>query len=91
MAACTGWAAGGMAKMPERALLALADQRRRRPHTASGRQQAEHELAQFARERIDVHVLANQLQEEGAKSFVKSWNDLMSVIDSKTAVLDRAS
>ena len=52
---------------------------------------AEHELAQFAREGIDVHVLANQLQEEGAKSFVKSWNDLMSVINSKTAVLERAS
>jgi transaldolase len=52
---------------------------------------AEQELAQFARERIDVQVLANQLQDEGAKSFVKSWNDLMSVIDAKTAVLKRAS
>jgi len=52
---------------------------------------AEHELAQFAREKVDVHGLANQLQDEGAKSFVKSWNDLMSVIESKTAVLKRAS
>jgi transaldolase len=48
-------------------------------------------LAQFASARIDVHALAHQLQEEGAKSFVKSWNDLMRVIDSKSAVLKRAS
>jgi transaldolase len=51
----------------------------------------EEELAQFARAGIDVHALANQLQEEGAKSFVNSWNDLMSVIDSRSAALKRAS
>ena len=32
-----------------------------------------------------------ELQDEGAKSFVKSWNDLMDVIGSKSAVLERAS
>src|SRR5215831_11027177 len=48
-------------------------------------------LARFAAAGIDVQALADQLQDEGAKSFVKSWNDLMSVIDSKTAVLKRAS
>src|SRR5499427_7231784 len=52
---------------------------------------AEHELAQFAREKVDVHVMGKQLQEEGAKSFVKSWNELMSVIRSKCAALERAS
>jgi transaldolase len=31
--------------------------------------------------------LAAQLQDEGAKSFVKSWNDLMAVIAAKTEVL----
>ena len=51
----------------------------------------EEELAQFARTMIDVHALANQLQEEGARSFVNSWNDLMHVIDSKSVVLKRAS
>jgi transaldolase len=35
-----------------------------------------------------VDRLAAQLQEEGAKSFVKSWNDLMSVIASKSAALN---
>jgi len=30
-----------------------------------------------------------QLQDESAKAFVNSWNDLMDVIDSKYAVLKR--
>jgi transaldolase len=77
--------------MPESALQAFADHGDVGPALAADGGNAEHELAQFARERIDVHVLANQLQEEGAKSFVKSWNDLISVIDSKTAALKRAS
>ena len=40
---------------------------------------------------LDVHALSAQLQDEGAKSFVNSWNDLMGVIGSKCAVLTRAS
>jgi transaldolase len=44
-------------------------------------------LAQFAKAGIDIDALAAQLQEDGAKSFVSSWNDLMSVIASKSAVL----
>jgi transaldolase len=48
-------------------------------------------LARFAEARIDVHALSAQLQEEGAKSFVNSWNDLMDVIGSKCAILKRAS
>ena len=48
-------------------------------------------LARFAGARIDVHALSAQLQDEGAKSFVNSWNDLMGVIGSKCAVLTRVS
>jgi transaldolase len=77
--------------MPESALQAFADHGDLGPVLPADGGNAEDELAQFAREGIDVKILANQLQEEGAKSFVKSWNDLMSVIDSKTAVLKRAS
>jgi transaldolase len=47
-------------------------------------------LAQFAQAGIDVGALAAQLQDEGAKSFVKSWNDLMDVIRSKSAILKKA-
>jgi transaldolase len=77
--------------MPESALQAFADHGDIGSALPVDGGNAEDELAQFARANVDVHVLANQLQEEGAKSFVKSWNDLMSVIDSKTAVLKRAS
>ena len=48
-------------------------------------------LARFAAARIDVKALAAQLQDEGAKSFVNSWNELMDVIGSKSDVLKRAS
>ena len=40
---------------------------------------------------IDIDALAAQLQDEGAKSFVKSWNELMSVIDSKTGGLEKVA
>jgi transaldolase len=48
-------------------------------------------LAEFTKAGIDVDALAAQLQDEGAKSFVKSWNELMAVIDSKSAALKKAS
>ena len=48
-------------------------------------------LARFAAAKIDVKALAAQLQDEGAKSFVNSWNELMDVIGSKSDVLNRAS
>jgi len=51
----------------------------------------EQELARFAKAKIDVAALAARLQDEGAKSFVDSWNDLMGVIRSKSAALKRAS
>jgi transaldolase len=45
-------------------------------------------LAQFAQQGIDVDALAAQLQADGAKSFVKSWNELMAVITSKSTLLE---
>ena len=36
---------------------------------------------------INVYALASQLQEDGAKSFVNSWNELMEVINSKGVAL----
>jgi transaldolase len=48
-------------------------------------------LARFAAAKIDVKALAAQLQDEGAQSFVNSWNELMDVIGSKSDVLKRAS
>src|SRR5215469_2206401 len=77
--------------IPEATLKALAD------HGALGATMpidggdSDEILARFAAAGIDVQALADQLQDEGAKTFVKSWNDLMSVIMSKSSVLKRAS
>jgi transaldolase len=48
-------------------------------------------LAEFTSNGIDVDALAAQLQDEGAKSFVKSWNELLEVMSSKSSVLKKAS
>jgi transaldolase len=44
-------------------------------------------LAQFAKRGVNVDVLAAQLQDEGMKLFLKSWNKLMAVITSKSSIL----
>jgi transaldolase len=36
---------------------------------------------------IDLGALGAQLQDEGARSFVKSWNELMTVIAAKSDAL----
>ena len=41
-------------------------------------------LAQFAKAGVDIDALATKLQDDGAKSFVKSWDELMSVISAKS-------
>ncbi len=77
--------------MPEATLNALA------AHTELGSimpadgGDCEEVLREFAKAGIDIDALAAQLQDEGAKSFVKSWNELMGVIESKSAVLKKAA
>jgi transaldolase len=48
-------------------------------------------LARFGKVGIDIDALAARLQDEGAKSFVQSWSDLMAVITTKAAALKRAT
>ena len=48
-------------------------------------------LASFVKAGIDIDALATQLQNDGAASFVKSWNDLMASIESKSSVMRKAS
>lgn len=48
-------------------------------------------LAQFVKAGIDVEALAAQLQSDSAEFFVKSWNDLITVIFSKSAWLDKST
>jgi transaldolase len=73
--------------MPEDTLKALADHGELNTIMPADGGDAEEVLAQFAKAGIDVDALARRLQDEGAKSFVKSWNDLMSVIASKSDTL----
>ena len=77
--------------MPEATLKALAQ------HTSLGAPlpedggDCEEMLGKFAKAGIDVDALAAQLQDEGAESFVKSWNELMGVISSKSAALKKSA
>src|SRR5262245_33860973 len=77
--------------MPEGTLKALADHGEVGETMPADGGDSEQELARFAAAGVDVRALSNRLQDEGAKSFVNSWNDLMGVISSKSAVLKRAS
>src|ERR671937_390458 len=77
--------------MPEGTLKALADHGELGATLPADGGNADEELARFADAKIDVEALSRQLQDEGAKSFVKSWNDLMGVIGSKSEALKRAS
>jgi transaldolase len=76
--------------MPEATLKAFAD------HGEVGRVlpadggDCEDVLARFAEAGIDVVGLAARLQDEGTTSFVRSWEDLMEVIASKSRALARA-
>ena len=46
-------------------------------------------LARFSQAGIKLEALAAQLQVEGAKAFVKSWNELLAVIASKSNALKK--
>ena len=70
---------------------ALADHGELGPILPADGGDCEEVLAQFAKAGIDIDALAAQLQDEGAKSFVKSWNELMAVIASKSAALAKAA
>ncbi len=73
--------------MPEDTLKALADHGELGTIMAADGGDCEAVLTQFAKAGINIDALAAQLQDEGAKSFVKSWNELMAVIASKSAAL----
>jgi transaldolase len=77
--------------MPEATLLALAEHTELGSILPADGGDCEAVLAQFAKAGIDVDALAIQLQDEGAKTFVKSWNELMQVIESKSTAIRKAA
>jgi transaldolase len=77
--------------MPEATLKALADHGEIGSLLPADGGDCEDVLAQFRSAGINLDSLAARLQDEGAKSFVKSWTELMEVISSKTSAIAKAS
>ena len=77
--------------MPEATVKALANQKGLGSILPADGGDCEEVLSQFAEAGISVDALAAQLQDEGAKSFVKSWEELMSRIASKSAMFRKAA
>src|SRR5215467_1204388 len=77
--------------MPERTLQSFADHGEVGDVLAPDGGDCETTLAGFAKAGIDIAALAARLQNDGASSFVKSWNDLMACIYSKSVAIRKAS
>jgi transaldolase len=73
--------------MPEATLRALADSGQLSEIMSADGGNCEEVLAEFAKLGINIDDLAGKLQEDGEKLFVNSWNELMAVITSKSAIL----
>ena len=77
--------------MPEATLKALANRKELGSILPADGGDSEEVLSRFAEAGINIDGLASQLQEEGAQSFVKSWSELMSVVDSTGVLLGKAA
>ena len=75
--------------MPEGTLKALSQHSEIGEPMAADGGDCEEILAKFVEAGIDIDALAANLQDQGAKSFVKSWNELMAVITSKSSTLQK--
>jgi transaldolase len=73
--------------MPEGTLMALSNYNEIGEIMSADGGDCEETLAKFVKAGIDLDALATKLQEDGAKSFVKSWNELIEVISSKSKTL----
>jgi transaldolase len=75
--------------MPEKTLLAFAKHGKINNALRLDEGNAEAVIAEFARQGGNDEVLAAKLQQEGAQSFAKSWNDLIACIESKSGALTK--
>ncbi|MFO0828895.1 MAG: transaldolase [Phycisphaerales bacterium] len=73
--------------MPEETLLAFAKNGSLGELVAADGKAADAKLAEIAKAGIDVAALAAQLQLEGRDAFIKSWRDLIAVVETKTGAL----
>jgi transaldolase len=77
--------------MPEGTLKALATHAQLGEPMPVDGGDCEEVLGEFVKAGVDIDALAVRLQREGAGSFVKSWNDLIGIIASKSASLDQSA
>jgi transaldolase len=77
--------------MPENTLKAFADHGELGPELRTDAGDAEKMLGDFRKAGVDLAALAVKLQDDGAASFVDSWNNLLGVIASKGSSLAQAS
>jgi transaldolase len=77
--------------MPEETLEALADHGELGKIMAADGGDSEKILEKLVKAGVNVDSVAVQLQDEGAKSFVKSWNELLAVIATKSTALKQAT
>ena len=76
--------------LPEKTLQAFADHGRLQGVMPADGGDAEAVLAQITGAGVDVQALAAKLQQDGAQSFVKSWQQLMQRIAEKSGALKPA-
>jgi transaldolase len=76
--------------MPEATLKALADHGQIGTMMPVDGGDCEKTLAAFSTAGIDLPTLATKLQEDGAQSFSKSWNDLLKTIASRSQSVKKA-
>jgi len=77
--------------MPEATLKALADHGEIGTTLPVDGGDCERGFGTVRQSRHRYRRIGSRLQDEGAKSFIQSWNDLMSVIMDKSATLKRAA
>jgi transaldolase len=77
--------------MPDPTLLAFADHGQVAKALSRDGADCEAVLAEFSKAHVDLLKLAADLQSEGAKSFVASWEDLLKAISTKGKALKKTA
>jgi transaldolase len=73
--------------MPEETLLAFAKEGRLRDLVSTDGAAAELTLSEAAKCGVDLGAVAERLQVEGRDAFIKSWKDLIAVVEKKAGAL----
>jgi transaldolase len=76
--------------MPEKTLISFAATGKLSGTLSADGGDSAEVLAQFEAAGVDIAQLATKLQQDGARSFVKSWNELLGRIATKSAALKTA-